>query len=382
MSDAATDTTNDVMQDLDWDNVEDMAPSMEEGESTGEENTDESGNEVIDHEENAEDKTEDVEESTESAEQTQPEAKSDETEDKAEESESTTVNIADLGEDQKIKVKVDGEEQEISIKDFKNGISGEKAIAKRFSEFDKKEKEFKAEIDSINNYVNELGNTMKNKSMIEGLYQIGELNQIPPHQIKQALIKELLPEIDRLRGMDEQSINLEYKEQELQYKEKMLESESTNSAAKQAQMELQNNIASTREAHNINESEWDGAFKYLDENLPKNEEITVDLVKEKVLFDRAGDRANTVISEFDGGKFASDTEIVRTLHEIILDNPDFEDSDLQDILTDVYGQAQKQKAENDLVDTVSKKEGKQQQKNQSKQDQPEETSYDLDWDDL
>lgn len=381
MSDAAIDTTNDVMQDLDWDNVEDMAPSMEEGESISEENTDESGNEVVDHEDK-----EISDESIEAKDEpVKDEPKTDEeVEEKAEESgdKSDAIDISKLSDAQKIKVKVDGEEKEITLKEYKNGISGEKAIAKRFSEFDKKEKEFKAEIDSINNYVTELGNTMKNKSMVEGLYQIGELNKIPPHQIKQALIKELLPEIDRLRGMDEQSINLEYKEQELQYKEKMLESESTNSAAKQAQMELQNNIASTRETHNINESEWDGAFKYLDENLPKNEEITVDLVKEKVLFDRAGDRANTVLSDFDGGKFASDNEIVRTLHEIILDNPDFEDSDLQDILTDVYGQTQQQKVEDDLADVVSKKEGKKQQKTNQKEDQPEESGYDMDWEDL
>ena len=79
---------------------------------------------------------------------------------------------------------------------------------------------------------------------------------------------------------------------------------------------------------------------------------------------------------------SGDKEIVRTLHEIILDTPDFTDQDLQEILTDVYGQAQQQKAENDLAEVVSKKEGKQQPKSQQQQSQPEENGYDLDWDDL
>lgn len=375
---------NEVIQDLDWDNIEDMAPSMEEGESAGEENTDDNGNEVVDHEV-TDSKTDD--EATEKAEQPAEPVETQKQEEKSEDAEEDISDLEKIGltkqgdEVGKI-IKVDGEEQFVSLKELGNDFSGQKAIQKRFSEFDRKEKEFKAELNSINEYVAELGNTMKNKSMVEGLYKIGELNKIPPHQIKQALIKELLPEIDRLREMDEHSINLEYKQQELEYKEKQLESESTNSAAKQAQAELQNTIKTVRETHNISESEWEESFAYLDKNLPKEEEITVDLVKEKVLFDRAGIRANEVISKFDGGKFASDTEIVRTLHEIILDTPDFTDQDLQEILTDVYGKTQQQKAENDLVDAVSKKEGKQKQQTKQQSTEPEENGYDIDWDDL
>lgn len=373
----------DIVQDMDWDNIEDTAPSVDAAdEAVLEEavSTDENGNEVIDHE-NEEVSDEIIEAKDEDS---KDEPKADEkVEEKAEESgdKSDAIDISKLSDDQKIKVKVDGEEQEITLKEYKNGISGQKAIQKRFNEVDNERKSLQAEIDNINKYVAELGNTMKNVSMVEGLNKIAELNGIAPHQVEQALIKELLPRIQELQGMDEQQRELQYKQKELEYKEKQLESESNLSAQKQAQAELQSNISRAREAHAISDDEWNDAFKYLDKNLDPSEEITIDLVSQKVLFDRAGAKTQEVLKSFDDGKYLQDQEINRTLHEIILDNPDFDDQDLKDILSSAYGESQQKKVEEDLIEAKQSKEKKPEQKQQPAS-QPEENGYDLDWEDL
>lgn len=373
----------DIVQDMDWDNIEDTAPSVDAAdEAVLEEavSTDENGNEVIDHE-NEEVSDEIIEAKDEDS---KDEPKADEkVEEKAEESgdKSDAIDISKLSDDQKIKVKVDGEEQEITLKEYKNGISGQKAIQKRFNEVDNERKSLQAEIDNINKYVAELGNTMKNVSMVEGLNKIAELNGIAPHQVEQALIKELLPRIQELQGMDEQQRELQYKQKELEYKEKQLESESNLSAQKQAQAELQSNISKAREAHAISDDEWNDAFKYLDKNLDPSEEITIDLVSQKVLFDRAGAKTQEVLKSFDNGKYLQDQEINRTLHEIILDNPDFDDQDLKDILSSAYGESQQKKVEEDLIEAKQSKEKKPEQKQQPAS-QPEENGYDLDWEDL
>lgn len=373
----------DIVQDMDWDNIEDTAPSVDAAdEAVLEEavSTDENGNEVIDHE-NEEVSDEIIEAKDEDS---KDEPKADEkVEEKAEESgdKSDAIDISKLSDDQKIKVKVDGEEQEITLKEYKNGISGQKAIQKRFNEVDNERKSLQAEIDNINKYVADLGNTMKNVSMVEGLNKIAELNGIAPHQVEQALIKELLPRIQELQGMDEQQRELQYKQKELEYKEKQLESESNLSAQKQAQAELQSNISKAREAHAISDDEWNDAFKYLDKNLDPSEEITIDLVSQKVLFDRAGAKTQEVLKSFDDGKYLQDQEINRTLHEIILDNPDFDDQDLKDILSSAYGESQQKKVEEDLIEAKQSKEKKPEQKQQPAS-QPEENGYDLDWEDL
>jgi len=373
----------DIVQDMDWDNIEDTAPSVDAAdEAVSEEavSTDENGNEVIDHE-NEEVSDEIIEAKDEDS---KDEPKADEkVEEKVEESgdKSDAIDISKLSDDQKIKVKVDGEEQEITLKEYKNGISGQKAIQKRFNEVDNERKSLQAEIDNINKYVADLGNTMKNVSMVEGLNKIAELNGIAPHQVEQALIKELLPRIQELQGMDEQQRELQYKQKELEYKEKQLESESNLSAQKQAQAELQSNISKAREAHAISDDEWNDAFKYLDKNLDPSEEITIDLVSQKVLFDRAGAKTQEVLKSFDDGKYLQDQEINRTLHEIILDNPDFDDQDLKDILSSAYGESQQKKVEEDLIEAKQSKEKKPEQKQQPAS-QPEENGYDLDWEDL
>ena len=373
----------DIVQDMDWDNIEDTAPSVDAAdEAVSEEavSTDENGNEVIDHE-NEEVSDEIIEAKDEDS---KDEPKADEkVEEKAEESgdKSDAIDISKLSDDQKIKVKVDGKEQEITLKEYKNGISGQKAIQKRFNEVDNERKSLQAEIDNINKYVADLGNTMKNVSMVEGLNKIAELNGIAPHQVEQALIKELLPRIQELQGMDEQQRELQYKQKELEYKEKQLESESNLSAQKQAQAELQSNISKAREAHAISDDEWNDAFKYLDKNLDPSEEITIDLVSQKVLFDRAGAKTQEVLKSFDDGKYLQDQEINRTLHEIILDNPDFDDQDLKDILSSAYGESQQKKVEEDLIEAKQSKEKKPEQKQQPAS-QPEENGYDLDWEDL
>jgi len=373
----------DIVQDMDWDNIEDTAPSVDAAdEAVSEEavSTDENGNEVIDHE-NEEVSDEIIEAKDEDS---KDEPKADEkVEEKAKESgdKSDAIDISKLSDDQKIKVKVDGEEQEITLKEYKNGISGQKAIQKRFNEVDNERKSLQAEIDNINKYVADLGNTMKNVSMVEGLNKIAELNGIAPHQVEQALIKELLPRIQELQGMDEQQRELQYKQKELEYKEKQLESESNLSAQKQAQAELQSNISKAREAHAISDDEWNDAFKYLDKNLDPSEEITIDLVSQKVLFDRAGAKTQEVLKSFDDGKYLQDQEINRTLHEIILDNPDFDDQDLKDILSSAYGESQQKKVEEDLIEAKQSKEKKPEQKQQPAS-QPEENGYDLDWEDL
>lgn len=374
----------DIVQDMDWDNIEDTAPSVDAAdEAVSQEeavSTDENGNEVIDHE-NEEVSDEIIEAKDEDS---KDEPKTDEkVEEKVEESgdKSDAIDISKLSDDQKIKVKVDGEEQEITLKEYKNGISGQKAIQKRFNEVDNERKSLQAEIDNINKYVADLGNTMKNVSMVEGLNKIAELNGIAPHQVEQALIKELLPRIQELQGMDEQQRELQYKQKELEYKEKQLESESNLSAQKQAQAELQSNISRAREAHAISDDEWNDAFKYLDKNLDPSEEITIDLVSQKVLFDRAGAKTQEVLKSFDDGKYLQDQEINRTLHEIILDNPDFDDQDLKDILSSAYGESQQKKVEEDLIEAKQSKEKKPEQKQQPAS-QPEENGYDLDWEDL
>jgi hypothetical protein len=210
---------------VDWDNLEDTAPKMEEAEEA----SDEVENEEVKVEEVEENADEEEAKEEPKAEEAKQEAKEEKEE---EESKEEPLDISSLSDDAMIKVKVDGELQEISLKDYKNGISGEKAIAKRFSEYDRKEKEFKAEIADINNFVNELGSTMKQSSVLEGIFKVGELVGLGPHQMRQAVAKEILPYMEKIQEMGEEQARLEYEKEDLEYKKKQFDSTAKQTSQK------------------------------------------------------------------------------------------------------------------------------------------------------
>lgn len=369
-----------VDADLTWDNVEDAAPPLTQKEEILE-MQDEDAEEVVEPAEevgeieDAEVKEEKKEEKKEESDDVKEEVKADD---------NKAIDINELPDDTIIKAKVDGEIKEITLKEFKNGISGEKAIAKRFSEYDKKEKHFNQEMKSVNDYINDLGKTMRSSSVLEGVVKIGELTNMAPHQIKEALIKELLPEIERRYGMTDTEVNLELKTQENEYLVKKTESENKKLKAEQAQKDLDNQIKGIRETHQIDEDMWTNSIAELDAKLPKDEPITPDLVVEYVAFKRAENRAVKVLESFDKS-YLSNENVVKSLIDSILENPKFTDEDFLDITRNAFGSAQKQEAQ----EAVEKKLGQKKKIEKApakKEDYKQLTKSSgeeaLDWDDI
>lgn len=385
-----------VDAELTWDNIEDVAPSIEasEGESNeGSDEWDSIGNEesgekveAASVEEAGESSDKEASEAGDESESASGEDQSGESESAEESGEGSALKLEEMPDDTKILAKVDGELQEITLKEFKNGISGEKAIAKRFSEYDRKEKEFNAQMNEVNEYINDLGNTIRNSSVLEGVSKIAELTGAAPHLVKEALIKELMPEIERRYGLDENELALELKQQENDYLKQKTESENKKLQQEQAQRELQLEVMRTREAHNIDEATWTEALNDLDAKLPPNEPITVETVAEYVNFNRASSRAESILNEWDSS-YLENGEVVDALIDSIIESPDYSDADFKEILSNAFGETKKveaQKAVEKKVESKSKN-VKSQKEEVNALFKPETDSSGneiLDWDDL
>lgn len=385
-----------VDAELTWDNIEDVAPSIEasEGESNeGSDEWDSIGNEesgekveAASVEEAGESSDKEASEAGDESESASGEDQSGEQESAEESGEGSALKLEEMPDDTKILAKVDGELQEITLKEFKNGISGEKAIAKRFSEYDRKEKEFDAQMNEVNEYINDLGNTIRNSSVLEGVSKIAELTGAAPHLVKEALIKELMPEIERRYGLDENELALELKQQENDYLKQRTESENKKLQQEQAQRELQLEVMRTRETHNIDEATWTEALNDLDAKLPPNEPITVETVAEYVNFNRASSRAESILNEWDSS-YLENGEVVDALIDSIIESPDYSDADFKEILSNAFGETKKveaQKAVEKKVESKSKN-VKSQKEEVNALFKPETDSSGneiLDWDDL
>lgn len=368
-----------VDADLTWDNIEEAAPSLADANEDGEVKDDWDRVEDQAVEATAKADSEDKSESDEVDDGPKLDAKEDVEEDGEPDGEETpskeVLKLEDMPDDTKIMAKVDGELQEVTIKEFKNGISGEKAIAKRFTEFDAKEKEFNAEMENVNNYINELGTTMKSSSVLEGMTKVGELTGIPSYQLKEALIKELLPEIERRYSLDDNELQLEYQQQENDYLKNKQESDNVNYKAEQAQRDLDAKVSNIRETHNINDEEWSNAISTLDANLDKDKVITPELVSDYVNFKRAENRADSIINAFDP-KYAEDATVMDALVDEIFGSPNLTDEDFTEILTSALGKSKKEEAEAKVDALVEKKEAKV----VKKKDEPQFEEL-TDWDD-
>jgi len=309
---------------------EDTTILSEEGDESAEESGDKSGE---DSEESDElesgtapdsDKVEDKEEKEE---ETETEEEGDQASELTLESLQESIDKGEFA----TTVKVDGEELDITLQELKNNYSGKVSYDKKFSEFDKERKTHKEEYDKITNYVNSFAEKMNEGDAIGAFEFFGQFANIPPYMIKEQLIAALKPEIERrstLSGDQIQNENLIAQNEHLKTTQessaKKLETEQANNA-------LQGEISGIRETHSIDEVEWNGALKALDERLPKEEQITPKLVQEEILDIRITSKAGDLLFKFDA-PLKDNSEWTNSLKNIIKQNPDFTDEDLADII--------------------------------------------------
>ena len=347
-ADVVSDYGEDVDADLTWDNVEDAAPSLADANDDGSEKDDWDRMEDQAVEAASSDDTETTDEPDKADDKIEPESEKEEQNlseaDKDKDESEGILKLDEMSDDTKLMTKVDGELQEITLGEYKNGISGEKAIAKRFTEFDNKEKDFNKQMDEVNAYVNDLGETMKNSSVMEGMAKIGELTGMPSYQLKEALIKELLPEIERRYALDDNQLQLEYQQQENEYLKNKTESDNTNYKAEQAQRDLNDQVRTIRETHKITDTEWDNAITTLDSNLAKDQAMTPELVTDYVNYKRAENRADSIISSFDSS-YKSNSTVMDALVDEIFATPNLSDDDFADILKSALGTSKKEDAQ-------------------------------------
>lgn len=339
--------------DYDWDTMPEDFPSatQEQGEDTDEASVEKSM-------EQSEDKSsENVrEKSSEESREAPREASDSKEEDSSREEEGDKedskgpIDINALEDDTLVKVKVDGEIQEISIKEFKNGISGEKAIAKRFSEYDRKEKEFKTEINEINSYVNNFAAKMQSKDPVAALEYLAQFTDVPAYEVKDMLIEKLLPEIERRSQLMPEQLQLEKDREKLKFEKERTESEQKKFESQRTTKELEDKISNIQNQFQISQEDWDAAFEYLDKSLPADQAITLDTVKERALFSRAESILDSVDS-----KLLETPQIISNMVDLQNQNPDFSREDLVEIVKDAFGYGKKVLAEDNLQEAKKSK---------------------------
>ena len=244
-------------------------------------------------------------------------------------------------ETEEFEVTIDGEIQSVSLQDLKNDYSGRTAVAQRFTELDKDKKEFYNEKSKVEAYINEFSSKIKDGDAMAAFGYLAEFAGTPSYLLKEQLVAALRPEIERRYTLSDQEQQKELLTAELDHMKAQKESETKRQAAEQSTQELQSSVNSVRETHKITEDTWNQAFAQLDKELPATAEITIESVKLRSLDINADTLSTDILSDYD--EVPGDAKTA--LKQVILENPDFTEADLKDIVEESLKVAQEKKKE-------------------------------------
>lgn len=281
------------------------------------------------------------------------------------------------------KHKVDGEEVDVELQELLNNYSGKVSYDKKFQEFSTQKKEFEAykteydqDIEAITSYVNNFRQKMSSDNPMAALDYFAEFSGMKPHEFRRQLINAMIPEVNRVSQMSADQYRNEYLKAENAYLLRKQESENAIRQKEQAESELQKEIRQVQEAHNIAEEDFLNAFQELSKSGYEGE-INAQAVAEYYMHSQAFSKADSILSQVNQS-LVNDDKVVESLQQVIMENPQFDDNDLLDIVQEVYGNFKKETSKK-----VSRKIAKSPQKRvvQNSPSERKVESY-VDWDDL
>ena len=366
-----------------WDDAESYEPIIEKPEPSNEEPSEEyinDGAELFEKDveeapaESPKPESEDSEESAEDGAEAEDESEADRSSEDSfeipEELAALGIQANEEGEVGKM-IKIDGQDQFVSLAELGNDYSGQKAISQKFNEIQQERTQHQNEVAEVNGYINTFGEKMKEGDSLSAMQYMGEFAGIAPYQVKRQLIEQLRPEIEKMYEMSAPELQAQYTQEENEYLKQSLESERESSSAQQANVALQEEITSTRETHGIEDTEWDQAISYLQEHEAQlradNPNLVMDAayVADTVMDVRAYAKAESALSAANVDlSDESNSEIMSYLQDVAYRNPDFDNNDLVELVNAAKKSAVESKVSTSL--------GKRVAKNGTKQSKPKE----------
>ena len=281
------------------------------------------------------------------------------------------------------KHKINGEDVDVELQELLNNYSGKVSYEKKFQELAGRKKEFEKfksdydeDINTIYNVISGFRDSMKNNDGLGALQHFANFAGMKPYEFQENLITSLIPEVVRRANMTEEQLRTEKLHAENAYLRQQQESEQARLEQEQLRKELQAEITQLQEAHGISEDAFNESYRTLVETGYEGE-INPQAVAEFHVHYSAFSKADTILNQV-SSSLAGDREIVENLQRVIVENPNFDDNDLLDIVNEVYG---------DYVKSISKKVSNKVAKSApvKKQSKPSSKSKGeeyLDWEDL
>lgn len=187
--------------------------------------------------------------------------------------------------DAKVRVKVDGEFQEIPVQDLINNYSGKTAWDKKFTELGNQKKEF----ESVRTQVTQTQEFLKktvgdlvgilndpNKNPMDALQFLVEKSGQDPYTLWKRTLEQSLDEVEKLQSMNEAERKAYFLEKKDEFRTKAEEARTKAIAEETARNTAIQKVDALRQAHGVSEEQfmeaWD-ELEALGEQNPSDEKI-------------------------------------------------------------------------------------------------------------
>jgi len=179
----------------------------------------------------------------------------------------------EIPEDAILEVTIDGEKQKVSLKDFASGISGEKAIQRRFADIHKEKQILKREREAFVNDKTIVENHFKGakdlvlqnnpfKAIVELLPKVAGIN---PIDVQRAIINQSKALVQELSNYSEEEVTRALHEEGLKFQKNTLEEERKTVAKEKSQIELDKYVSTLQKQYGIDDELFSTAWKVMKE---------------------------------------------------------------------------------------------------------------------
>jgi hypothetical protein len=251
------------------------------------------------------------------------------------------MNLASL-----IPVKVQGQEQTVSLDELRNNYAGKVAWNNEFSKLGTQAQKFKQEREQLATRLKDIFETSR-KDGLGALMKMAEFSGQNPLEWRTEFMKVLLPQLENYLYMDETEKAASEKSFEANYWKQQAESQSKAKHEEESFKSFEARVSTLQQTHKIDPETFSKTFYEL-EKLQKeghlNKEITAEFVVDVVRTERVFDSVEDAFKEIELDlPEEQKKKILKDMIDLSEKNPDLKTSDLKEIVKEVWGQ---QKAKN------------------------------------
>ena len=251
----------------------------------------------------------------------------------------------EIPKDAKITVKVDGVEQEVSLQEFANGISGQKAISQKFSALNGEQKAFESRLQHWNESSAKAAELMNDNNAVEAIQHVAEMMGHDPQLLFTSLFEQITPVLNQYADLSQEG-RAEWvqniKNQKAEFQAKSAQDELNKLRAEQEQ---QGKVQNVQKTYGLDEATFTHAYHALEAEMEAGtltkQPITPELVGQ---YTQLVQREHFATEALKGTSHEGDShaisQVLQAVHQMEQRGVEISEQSIKDMVADALGREQ------------------------------------------